>query len=153
MLVTPSLRELWLTLHWKPYFLFPDVLKRWSFQKSHAGIWSFLYCRERSSFSKKYTEIWHFLQTFWKDGIFKKGRAETWSFLYYLERWHSFFPENMIVFPWAGSERWPSSRNTRKYDIFCAHVRVLQTWCHTPLPKKIKDGPIPQKYTETWLMF
>ena len=74
MLVTPSLRELWLTLHGKPYFLFPDVLKRWSFQKSHAGIWSFLYCRERSSFSKKYTEIWHFLQTFWKDGIFKKGR-------------------------------------------------------------------------------
>ena len=29
------------SLHGKPYFLFPDVLKRWSFQKNRAGIWSF----------------------------------------------------------------------------------------------------------------
>ena len=26
-----------LTLHGKPYFPFPDVLKRWSFQKNCAG--------------------------------------------------------------------------------------------------------------------
>ena len=26
------------SLHGKPYFLFPDVLKRWSFQKNCAGI-------------------------------------------------------------------------------------------------------------------
>ena len=153
-----------ITQHGKPYFLFPEVLKRWSFQKNCAGIWSFLYYRERPCFffpkirsdtldgqwkmiflKKKYTEIWHFLQTFWKEGLFKKGRAGTWSFLYYLERWY-FFPKN-IFFPWAGSERWPFSRNTWKYDIFCVHVRALQTWCHTPLPKKIKDGLIPQKYT------
>ena len=79
------------TLHGKPYFLFPDVLKRWSFQKNCAGIWSFLYYwerwyfyfpkiwsypqteNERWSFSKKYTEIWYFLQTFWKDGLFKRA--------------------------------------------------------------------------------
>ena len=30
------------TLHGKPYFLFPDALKRWSFQKNCAGTWSFL---------------------------------------------------------------------------------------------------------------
>ena len=67
----------------------------------------------------------------WKDGIFS--------------------PENMIFFPWAGSERWPFSKNTWKYDIFCVHMRVLQTWCHGLLPKKkkkIKDGPIPQKYAQ-----
>ena len=81
---------------------------------------------KRRSFSKNYTEIWYFLQTL-KDGRFKKGRDGTWSFLYYLEeRWY-FFPENMIFFPWAGSERWLFSRNTWKYDIFCVHVRVLQT--------------------------
>ena len=59
-----------------------------------------------------------------------------------------FFPKN-IFFPWAGSEGWPFSRNTWKYDIFCVHARALQTWHHAPLPKKIKikDGLIPQKYT------
>ena len=34
-------------LHEKPYFLFLNVLKRWSFQKNRAGIWSFLYYPER----------------------------------------------------------------------------------------------------------
>ena len=35
-----------ITLHEKPYFLFPNVLKRWSFQKNRTGIWSFLYHQE-----------------------------------------------------------------------------------------------------------
>ena len=35
------------TLHGKPCFLFPDVLKRWSFQKNSAGTWSLLYYRKR----------------------------------------------------------------------------------------------------------
>ena len=70
---------------------------------------------------------------------FQKGpRTRTWSFLYYLERW-CFFPENTIFFPWAGSQRWPLSRNTWKYDIFCVHVWVLQTLCHAPLLKKKKS--------------
>ena len=51
------------------------------------------------------------------------------------------------IFPWAESERRPFSGNTWKYDIFCVHVRVLLTWRHAPLSKKIKDGLIPQKYT------
>ena len=120
------------TLHGKPYFLFPEVLKRWSFQKNCAGIWSFLYYRERwyffflkiwsytldgkwkMIFLKKYTEI-YFLQAFWKYGLSKRCRAGTWSFLYYLERWY-FFPENMIFFPWAESERRPFSGNTWKHD-------------------------------------
>ena len=120
-------------LHGKPYFLFPDVLKRWYFQKNWAGIWSSLYCRERwyflfpkiwsytldgkwkMIFLKICTEIWYFLQALLKDGLSKRGRAGTWSFLYYLERWY-FFPENMIFFPWAESERRSCSGNTWKHD-------------------------------------
>ena len=47
-----------------------------------------------------------------------------------------FFAENTIFFLWAGSQRWPFSRNTCKYDIFYVHVWVSQTWCHALLPKK-----------------
>ena len=36
-----------LSLHRKPHFLFPEFLKRWSFQKNFSGIWSFLYYQER----------------------------------------------------------------------------------------------------------
>ena len=100
---------------------------------------------ERWSFSKKYTEIWYFLKSFWKDGLFKKGWTGTWSFLYYLERWY-FFPENMIFFPWAGSERWPFSRNTWKYDIFCVHVQVYKRGV-TPLYQKKSKMALSRKYT------
>ena len=121
------------SLHEKPYFLFPNVLKRWSFQKNCAGIWSFLYYRERwyfffpkiwsytldgkrkMIFLKKYTEIWYFLQAFWKYGLSKRCSAGTWSFLYHLKRWY-FFLENMIFLPWAESERRPFPGNTWKHD-------------------------------------
>ena len=35
-----------MALHKKPYFLFPNVLKRWSFQENCTGIWSLLYYQE-----------------------------------------------------------------------------------------------------------
>ena len=78
------------SMHEKQYFLFPDVLKGWFFQKYCAGICSFLYYHERwyfffskiwsylfdgkgkIIFLKKYMEIWFFLQMFWKDGPSKK---------------------------------------------------------------------------------
>ena len=125
-------------------FFFPDVLKRWSFQKNCAGIWSFLHYQERlyffflkiwsytlggkwnMIFLKKYTEIWYLLQTFRKDGLSKKGRTSTWSFLYYLERWY-FSSENMIFFPWAGRERWSFSGNTWKHDSLPSEEKQ-ETW-------------------------
>ena len=123
-----------MTLHRKPYFLFRNVLKRWSFQKNLTP-WTE---NKRWSFSKKYTEMWYFLQMSWKDGLFKRDCAGTWPFLYSLERWWV-FPVN-IIFPWEESERRSFSRNTWKYGIFCVHVRVLQTWPHTSLSKKKKKS-------------
>ena len=120
-------------LHGKPYFLFPDALKRWSSPKNCSGIWSFLYYRERwyfpfpktwsytldgkwkMIFLKKYTKIWYFLQVFWKDGLSNKCRAGTWSFWYYLKRWY-FFPENIIFLSWAKCQRRSFSGNTWKHD-------------------------------------
>ena len=92
---------------------------------------------ERWSFSKKYMEIRYFLQTFWKDGLFKKGRAGTWSFCIIWKDGIS-FPKTWFFFDWAESERRSFSGKTWKYDIFCVHVRVLQTWHHTPLSKNSK---------------
>ena len=130
-------------------------------KKKCAGIWSFLYYRERwyfffpkiwsytldgkwkMIFLKKYTEIWYFLQTFWKYGLSKGCRAGTWSFLYYLERWY-FFPKNMIFFPWAESERWPFSGNTWKYDISVyTHGRYKRGT--TPLCQKNQRWSYPAK--------
>ena len=124
------------------------------FPKNLTGTWSFLYYQERSYlfflkiwsytlggkwkmiFLKKIHGNMIFSSNFLKRWSFQKGRAVTWSFLYSLERWY-FFPEN-IFFPWAEGERWHSSVNTWKYDSFCVHVRVLQTWSHASLSKKSK---------------
>ena len=53
-----------------------------------------------------------------------------------------FFPKTSFFFPGRKTrEGWPFSRNTRKHNIF-------YLICSTPpLLKKIKDNPIPQKYT------
>ena len=51
------------SLHKKTYFIFPNVLKRWSFQNNRTGIWSFLYCQER----------WYFIfQKIWSYSLYAK---------------------------------------------------------------------------------
>ena len=140
------------SLHRKRYFLFPDVLKRWSFQKNCAGIWSFLYYRERwyfffpkiwsytldgkwkMIFLKKYTEIWYFLQTFWKDGLSKKGRVGTWSFLYYLERWY-FFLKMWYFFPWQKARGGLSHEIHRNMAISVCTYRCYKRGATPPCQK------------------
>ena len=105
--------------------------------------------------SQKFTEIWYFLQIAWKYGIFQRDRAGIWSFLYYLERW-CFFPRNMTFFHWEGSGGRSFSRNTWKYEIFCEHVQVLQTWRPAPLPKIVKGylekaPAVPFHFMETFI--
>ena len=154
------------SLHGKSYFLFPDVLKRWSFQKklhwnmiflllSGKIIFLFpenmiLYLRRKmkDDLSQKNTQKYDIFFKLSEKIVFPKRAAPThdpsciiWKYIYF------FFPENMMFFPWAESERRSFSGNTWTYDVFCVHVRVLQTWRHTPLSKKIKDCLIPQKYT------
>ena len=149
------------TENYKTYFLFPDVLKRWHFQKNCAGIWSFLYYWERSCFF--FPKIWSYIwDGKWKMIFIKKSTRKYGIFfklsekMVFLKRaapghdlsciiWKDgIFPKNAIFFPWAGSQRWPFSRNTWKYDIFCVHVWVLQTRCHASQTKKIKGGLILQ---------
>ena len=104
---------------------------------------------ERWSFFKKYTEIWYFLQTFWKDGLSKK--AAPVHDLYIIWNNGIFFPVNMIFFPWAENERRrPFSGNTWKYDIFCVHARVLQTWRYDTLSKKNQGWSYPAKIHLDW---
>ena len=91
---------------------------------------------------KKYTEI-YFLQMFWKDGLFKKDRAGIWFFLYFRERWYS-STEKMVFFSRTENKRERETTFLKKYT---------ETWyflfdmLHASLPKRIKDDPIPQKYT------
>ena len=122
-------------LHWnmillvllgKMIFLFPEHLilhlrrkmKDDLSQKNTRKYNIFFKLSENMVFSKRAASAHNLFCIIWKDGIF--------------------FPENMIFFPWAESERRSFSENTWKYEIFCVHVRVLQTWHHAPLPKKSK---------------
>ena len=144
-----------ITLHEKPYFFFPDVLQRWSFKRNCAGIWSFLYYRERwyfffpkiwsytldgkwkMIFLKNYTEIRYFLQTFWKDGPWSKnGPKRAMIFLVYLERWY-FFSQKHDIF---------SLRRNWK-TVFLR--KSMETWC-IALQQRKTGNPIYR--TEVWLL-
>ena len=88
------------SLHGKPCFLFPDLLKRWSFQNSRPGIWYFSYYWERSCFffpkTRSYT-----LDGKWKMIFLKKSKQK-----YDI----SFRPYEQMVF---------SKRTARGRDISC----------------------------------
>ena len=84
-----------------------------------------------------------FSSNFLKRWSFQKGPRRHMIFLV-LPGKMVFFPEN-IFFPWAKSARRPFSGNTWKYDIFCVHVWVLQTWRHAPPSKKNQRWSYPAK--------
>ena len=151
------------SFHGKPYFLFPDVLKRLSFRNI---VLEYISCiirkddisysrkydltpwteNERWFFSKKHLEIWYFLQVFWKDSLFKKTALER-DLSCIIWKDGIYFLRNTIFFLWTEKGRWSFSRNTRRHDIFCVYVQALWTWCLAPPPKKIKEDPLQQKYT------
>ena len=121
------------SLHGKPYFLFPDALKRCSFQKNCAGTWSFLYFQESWYFL--FPKIWSytldgklkmiFLKKLHANMIFSSHLLKRWSFQKGLCR-HTIFlvsSGKMVFFP-------------RKHDLFTLGRKWITA--------------IPRKYMETW---
>ena len=142
-------------------FFFQTSWKDGLSKKNCAGIWSFLYYRERwyfffpkiwsytlagkwkMIFLKKYTEIWYFLQAFWKYGLSKRCRAGTWSFLYYLERWY-FFPKTWYFF--LGQEvRDDPSEEIHGNMIFSVYTYGRYKRGVTPLCQKNQRWSYPAK--------
>ena len=98
-----------LALHEKPCFLFPNVLKRWSFQNNRSGIWPLFYYQQKwyffflkiSSYSldkkwkmiflKKINSNMIFSSNVLKRWYFQINWTGIWSCLYYLKRWCFFF--------------------------------------------------------------
>ena len=131
------------------HIFFFQTLWKDGLSRKIAGIWSFLYYRERWYFF--FPKIWSYsLGGKWKMIFFKKIHGNIFS-SHILKRWSVqklaleydlsciiwkdgiFPPENMTFFLWAENEGWSSSRNT--------------WWHYVPLLKKIKHGLLPQKYT------
>ena len=123
-------------LHGKPYFLFPDVLKRWSSQKDCAGIRSFLY----------YWEGWYFF--FSKIWSYALDGNERWSFLKNTRKYDIFFrPSEKMVFPKRAAPAhdlsciiWKDGIFSPKNTIFFSLGRkwntvfLGNTWKHDSLP-------------------
>ena len=147
------------------HFFFPDVLKRWSFQKNRAGIWSFLYYWEIWYFF--FPKIWPYPRRKMKDDLSQINTRKYDTFFKCSEKmvfskrtmpghdlsctiWEGaiFFPKTWCFFPGRKTrEGWPSPRNTWKDDIF--YLICSMPSCE----KNIKHDPILQKYTWRWLTF
>ena len=65
--------HVWFALHVKPYFLFPDVLKRWSFQKNTRKYYIFFKLSEKMAFPKRAAPAHDLSCIIWKDGIFSEN--------------------------------------------------------------------------------
>ena len=137
-----------ISLHGKPYFLFPDVLKRWCFQKNCAGIWSVLYYWERwyFFFPKRWSypqpeKIHDILFKCSEKMVFSKRIALGHGLSCTIYEGGFFSPRKHGIFSLDGKRRGDLSQEIRGSMIF-------SIW-HVPRPpaKNIKDDLIQQKYT------
>ena len=159
--MTFILKQIYFTLHGKPYFLFPDILKSWSFQENCAGIWSFLYYRERWYFF--FPKIWSntldgkwnmiFLKKIHGNMIFSSNFLKRLSFQKGLRR-HMIFlalSGKMIFFSrkhiFSLVRKWEAA-SLRKYmeiwHFLCTRRGVTNVVPRLFAKKNIKDGFIPQ---------
>ena len=143
-----------MSLHGKPYFLFPDALKRWSFLKNCAGrTWSFLYYWERWYFL--FPKIWPYtLDGKWKMIFLKKIHGNMIFSSNFLKRW-SFQKgprRHMIFLVLSGKMVFFS----RKHDLFSLGRKgktvfprkYMETWC---IAQQIKTGNLVDR-VEAWLL-
>ena len=152
------------SLHRKPFF-FQTSWKDGLSKKNRAGIWSFLYYRERSCFF--FPKIWSYtLGGKWKMIFPKKIHGNMIFSSSFLKRW-SFQKEphqemtflvlsgKMVFFSlktryfFLGQEvRDDLSQERHENMIFSVNTYGCYKHSVTPLcQKKIRDGLIPQKYT------
>ena len=104
-----------LPLNGKPYFLFPDVQKRWSFKENCPGIWSFLYYWERWYFF--FPKIWSYsFDRKWKTIFLEKNTWKYYIFFKYSEKivFSKQLHRNMIFLVLSGKMVF----FPRKHDIF-----------------------------------
>ena len=127
-----------IALHGKPYFLFPDVLKRWFFQKIALNFENLIFLvlsgkmiffpenmilapdgKWKMVFLKKIGRNMIFSSNVLKRCSFQKGSRRDMIFLALSGKVVFFFPKTWYFFPGRKTrEGWPFSRNTRKHDIF-----------------------------------
>ena len=118
----------------KPYFLFPNVLKRWSFQKKWTGIWSFLYHQERWYFFSP--KIWYYsLGRKWKMVFLKKN---TWKYdIFFKCSKKMVFPKNLCWNMISYIMRKDPISFSQKCDIFFTDrkwkmiflKKYMEIWC------------------------
>ena len=123
------------TLHRNPYFLFPNLLKRWYFWKNRAGIWSFLYYRGRWYFF--FPKIWSYTQTEnerWLSQKKKKKKKNTRKYIFFK------CSEKMVF----------SKRTAPGYDFSCTFgkggIFPPKKWYFFPDGKQEREGDdLPQE--------
>ena len=149
-----------IALHEKAYFLFPNVLKTWSFQKkSHWNIFLVLSGKTKFLFPEN---MILFLDTKRKMIFLKKKKKKKKKILgnmifssAVLERcsfqeiraWtrYLFFPENMIFLLWAENERRWFYHKTRGNMVFSVYIRRRYKHDIPPPPAKRQRCPCPEK--------
>ena len=122
MLLGSNKRNFGHALHGKPYFLFPDVLKRWFFQNKSRWNMIFVVLSRKMIFlfpknmilhvrrkmeddlSQKNTLKYDILFKRSEKMVFSKRAAQGHDLSCIIWKDSIFFPENMIFFPWAESE-------------------------------------------------
>ena len=115
-LLKPGGLHLYYTLRKKPCFLFPNLLKRWHFQKNCNGIWSFLYYQERWNFFSR--KIWPYsLET-------KRNRRLNMISFARSEKMVFLFSRKYDIFSLGG--KWKKMmfiRKTRENMMFSVYMR------------------------------
>ena len=122
-----------ITLHKKPYFLFPSVLRRWSFKKNLTGIWSFLYYQERGFIFPKNMIL--FFRHKRKDDLSQKIPGNI------------MFSSNVIFFVISGKMVFIKKHMGKWYFLY---IWVDVTGVTLPSWQKSKDTIAPEKYTQGW---
>ena len=152
------------SLHGKSYFLLPDVLKRWSFQKNlHWNMIFLLLSRKiifllpenmmlylrrkmKDDLSQKNTRKYDIFFKLSEKMVFPKRAAPAHDLSCIIWKDGIFFPKTWYFFPGQKVRGGLSQEIHGNMTFLCTRTGVTNV-APRPSVKKIKDGLIPQKYT------